>query len=40
LDWRLHEMMKIEKIPVKGSRYYVYIAEKNLAVEVDWSEIE
>jgi SAM-dependent methyltransferase len=35
LDWRLHETMKIEKIPVKGTFYYVYIAEKNLAVEVD-----
>jgi ubiquinone/menaquinone biosynthesis C-methylase UbiE len=34
-DWRLCETMKIEKIPVRGTFYYVYIAQKNLAVDVD-----
>jgi SAM-dependent methyltransferase len=35
-DWRLHETIRIEKLPIKGTFYYVYIAEKNLAVDVEW----
>lgn len=28
-DWTLHEALKVPKLPIKGSYYYVYIAEKN-----------
>jgi ubiquinone/menaquinone biosynthesis C-methylase UbiE len=34
-DWRLHETLRIDRLPVRGTFYYVYIAEKNLEVEVD-----
>jgi hypothetical protein len=34
-DWTLQETLKIDKLPVRGAFYYIYIAEKNAEIDHD-----
>jgi hypothetical protein len=34
-DWTMQETLKIEKIPVRETYYYIYVAEKNREIELD-----